>query len=73
MNCASEFAYLKRKKVAPLSKPIISAEMSAVNFEDADDDEVDTNVISLDFKALPNAMQVFHSEILSSAQSARLL
>ncbi len=57
MNCASEFAYLKRKKVAPLSKPIISAEMSAVNFEDADDDEVDTNVISLDFKALPNAMQ----------------
>mmetsp|Transcript_11619 Transcript_11619/g.13388 ORF Transcript_11619/g.13388 Transcript_11619/m.13388 type:complete len:764 (+) Transcript_11619:18-2309(+) len=57
MDCASDFAYLKRKvafkpSLEALSKNVINP---IVNIEAEDD--VDTNVISLNFKALPTAMQ----------------
>lgn len=62
MDCASDFAYVKRKK-APLSQPMISkannlaVDRAGLLYDEGGEDEVDTNVISLDFKALPNAMQ----------------
>jgi len=65
MECASDFAYMKRKKAMPIAKPMVSKELISksnnlevergVHLEE--DDDVDTNVISLDFKALQTAMQ----------------
>lgn len=67
MNCASDFAFLNRKKKSAMSQQQMQHQQPDLLFANAlkmpvqelidYEEDVDTNVISLDFKALPTAMQ----------------